>query len=444
MASVEDRWMRTVRDENGHVVLTAAGKPKKERSDRYGKGLRWLVRWREPDGTPRKMSFRTQDQAEAHKSIVEADKLRGTYIDVRAGEETFGAYATRWLADQTTDPLTRQEIGNRLRRYVEPYALWKTQLRAIKPGGVQTWLRQVADVRTSAGTPLAASTRGVVFAHVSAILNSAVQDELIGKNPARASSVNAPSAQGRKIVPWSREWVSGMHSELPEQYRVFVPLAAGLGLRQGELFGLSPDDVDWLRGWVKVRRQVKIVGARLVFAPPKGGKEREVPLPATVRDELAAYLAAHPAKEVTLPWREADGKPTTVKLAVTTRESAACNRNHFNQNVWKPAQQRVGMPSSRENGMHALRHYYASVLLDAGENIKAVSEYLGHHSATVTLNYYAHLLPTSETRTRAAIDAVLGVPGAPGVPRAMAEGGVTSMDGQNSRNSSDSAPRSAS
>jgi integrase len=74
----------------------------------------------------------------------------------------------------------------------------------------------------------------------------------------------------------------------------------------------------------------------------------------------------------------------------------------------------VGIPSERENGMHALRHYYASVLLDAGENVKAVSEYLGHHSATVTLNYYAHLMPASETRTRAAIDAVMCPQGAPG------------------------------
>lgn len=54
--------------------------------------------------------------------------------------------------------------------------------------------------------------------------------------------------------------------------------------------------------------------------------------------------------------------------------------------------------------MHALRHAYASVLLDAGESIKALSEYLGHSDPGFTVRMYTHLLPSSETRTRKAID----------------------------------------
>jgi hypothetical protein len=61
---------------------------------------------------------------------------------------------------------------------------------------------------------------------------------------------------------------------------------------------------------------------------------------------------------------------------------------------------------SRENGMHALRHFYASVLLDAGENIKALAEYLGHSDPGLTLRVYAHLLPSSQERTRKAVAAV--------------------------------------
>lgn len=49
--------------------------------------------------------------------------------------------------------------------------------------------------------------------------------------------------------------------------------------------------------------------------------------------------------------------------------------------------------------MHALRHFYASVLLDAGESIKALSEYLGHHDPSFTLRTYMHLMPNSEART---------------------------------------------
>jgi hypothetical protein len=62
--------------------------------------------------------------------------------------------------------------------------------------------------------------------------------------------------------------------------------------------------------------------------------------------------------------------------------------------------------SAREHGMHALRHFYASVLVDAGENVKAVSEYVGHSDPALTLPVYAHLMPTSRERTRKVVDRV--------------------------------------
>jgi integrase len=418
VASVEDRWFRTIQGPDG--------KPTKERTERHGVGLRWLVRWREPDGRARKQSFAKKVDADAHSATIEADKLRGTYIDVRAGKEPFGAYALRWLATQTTDPLSRENMAYRLGHYVKPYVLWRTELGKIKPGTVQAWLRALD------GAGLAESTKLVVFAHVSAVLTAAMDDELIARNPARSSSVRKPKPDVRKVVPWSREWVMAMHNGrgvgeqavrgLPARYRVFVPLGAGVGLRQGEAFALSPDDVDFLRGWVTVQRQVKIVGGRLVFALPKGRKVRKVPMPATVRDELAAHLAQFPAREVALPWEEPGGKPTTVRLAVTTAIGTVCHRNGFNSEVWRPSRVRAGIPAGRENGMHALRHYYASVLLDAGESIKAVSEYLGHSSAAFTLAVYTHLMPSSEERTRSAVDSAWR---APTVPPVAAEGGVT-------------------
>lgn len=63
--------------------------------------------------------------------------------------------------------------------------------------------------------------------------------------------------------------------------------------------------------------------------------------------------------------------------------------------------------SAREHGMHALRHFYASVLLDAGESNKAVSEYLGHSGPAMTLRVYAHLMPSSAERARRALDTVM-------------------------------------
>lgn len=74
-------------------------------------------------------------------------------------------------------------------------------------------------------------------------------------------------------------------------------------------------------------------------------------------------------------------------------------------NAWKPALSAAGVEPDRRNGFHALRHHYASVLLEAGVSIRAVAEYLGHHDPGFTLRTYAHLMPEAEDRTRTAIDA---------------------------------------
>ena len=65
-------------------------------------------------------------------------------------------------------------------------------------------------------------------------------------------------------------------------------------------------------------------------------------------------------------------------LMATTRERTVVNRSYFNARVWKPVPRAAGLPVTRANGTHALRHFYASALLGGGERIRAVSEYLGH------------------------------------------------------------------
>ena len=66
----------------------------------------------------------------------------------------------------------------------------------------------------------------------------------------------------------------------------------------------------------------------------------------------------------------------------------------------------AGLPAG--TGFHALRHYYASLLIRHGESVKAVQARLGHASAVETLDTYSHLWPDSDDRTRDATDSVLG------------------------------------
>lgn len=346
---------------------------------------RWRARYRDENGKEHAKHFPRKVDAQSWVDGVTASVVRGDYIDPKAGRTTLGAFAERWLAEQTFDPSTREAVALRWRLHIAP-TLGAHELRAIRPSTVRAWL--------SGLDHLAPSYRRVIFANLSGILSAAVDDGLIVQSPCRARTVRAPKAQQTRVQPWPVEQVQAVIDTLPGRYRALAVVAAGCGLRQGECFGLRVSDVDFLRRVLRVEQQVKIVGNRLVVARPKGGKVRTVPLPGVVSVELAEHLRLYPAG--------ADG------LIFTSREHLPLNRNYINTHVWKPALRRAGVEPTRDNGMHALRHFFASVLIDAGESPKAVAEYLGHADPGFTLRVYSHLFPASEDRARRAVDAALG------------------------------------
>ncbi|MBW4720745.1 hypothetical protein [Saccharothrix obliqua] len=93
-----------------------------------------------------------------------------------------------------------------------------------------------------------------------------------------------------------------------------------------------------------------------------------MPLPDSVLRELGAYVEEFPPVEVTLPWKEADGEPETISLILVSQYGKPVRRDGFNQYVWTTALEHAKAERTlRQDGMHALRHFYASVLLDAGE-----------------------------------------------------------------------------
>ena len=115
---------------------------------------------------------------------------------------------------------------------------------------------------------------------------------------------------------------------------------------------------------------------------------------------------------VTLPWnepgRKRHGQPVTEALMFTGHAGGAVNASTFDGGAWRPARLAAGLGADPyRNGMHALRHYFASVLLAGGVDIRALSEYLGHHDPALTLRIYAHLMPQAESRALRAVEQAL-------------------------------------
>jgi integrase len=394
VAHIEDRWYKTATVDGKTVTVPKAG---------CGKGMRYRVRYLTPDGAERSESFpdRRKREAQAFLARIQSDILAGTYIDPDAGKTTFRRYSTEWLGSASGDQNTRDRLARQFRLHVYP-AFGDKPLAAIQPASLRAWLRGLAE------SGMAASYRRNLYNDVSMIFNAAVDDRLILRNPFTAKTVKAPRYVPAKVVPWSTAQLAKFRVEVADRCRVAVDLGSGCGLRQGEIFGVSPDDLDPARPVLHVVRQVKVVRERLVFALPKGGKTREVPLPDSVAARLRAHAETYEPVAVTLPWDTLDGEPHTVRLYLTTETGEALFRTRFNGGVWKPAIRAAGIEDNRRNGMHVLRHTYASVLLDAGESVKALSLYLGHADPGFTLRVYTHLLPSSEDRTRRAIDRALG------------------------------------
>lgn len=350
---------------------------------REGRPKPWEAVYRDPDGRQRTKAFARKVDARRFLATVEADVLRGAYVDPQAGKVTFAAFAEEWLAAQTFDGKTREGVESRLRAHLLP-TFGSLELRALKPSTVQGWLG-------SASRELAPSTVRLLLATLSSILGAAVEDGLIHTNPCRARSVKAPALPDDRVVPWSVEFVEAIIAAIPERYATTAVVGAGCGLRQGETFGLRVADVDFLGQRVHVRQQVKHVrGEGNVTAPPKRGRTREVPLPDSVAQAVAEHLRAFPA--------DRDG------LLFTNEAGGPINRGSFNDRVWRPAVRAAGMEPTRDTGFHQLRHHYASVLLEAGVSVRALADYLGHADPGFTLRVYTHLMPASEDRARSAVD----------------------------------------
>jgi site-specific recombinase XerD len=128
---------------------------------------------------------------------------------------------------------------------------------------------------------------------------------------------------------------------------------------------------------------VKLVRSRLVIDRPKPSKTRVVPQPDSVAFELAEHLGT----------RQAIGED----FVFTSQAHDPLDRNYFSHGIWHRAPVEAGIEPGRDDGMHALRHFYAAVLIDAGESVKPVAEYLVHADPGFTLRPYATPCPAASS-----------------------------------------------
>ena len=340
----------------------------------------WRARHRGPDGRERARHFDRKVDAQRWLDEQTAAIITGQYVDPKAGRVTFRDYAEQWRAAQVHRPTTQAYVEGNLRRNVYP-VLGDKPLSSVLPSDVQAWVKGMT-------ATLAPSTVGTVHGVVAGIFRAAVRDRRITANPCEGTRL--PKVAKARVEPLPVETVRELEAAMPGRYRALVTLAAGTGMRQGECLGLAVDRVDFLRRTLTVDRQlVTVPGRDPYLGPPKtAASVRTIPLPQVVLDALALHLGTFPTDD----------------LVFTSSTGTPIRRTRFGE-VWRDAVKATGAPQG--TGFHALRHFYASLLIRHGESVKTVQVRLGHASAAETLDTYSHLWPDSDDRTRAAVDAVL-------------------------------------
>jgi integrase len=150
------------------------------------------------------------------------------------------------------------------------------------------------------------------------------------------------------------------------------------GLRRGELMGLHRENVDLATGVIRIERGWDDCEGEVEPKSKQG--RRKVPIPGVLRDRLTEYLM--------------DG-PTTGRIFVGARDSYDRGR---------AAARGADVP---EPTLHECRYGYASLMIAAGVNVKALSTFMGHANIRITLDQYEHLLPGAEDEAASTLDAFL-------------------------------------
>jgi len=168
----------------------------------------------------------------------------------------------------------------------------------------------------------------------------------------------------RKIIKYVR---------IPD-YKMCLELIYACGLRIGEVVKIRTSDIDGERKILTIRNG-------------KGSKDRAVPLPENILLKLREYWKTHRNRKLLFPKRKS--RDASFNRA-TTKETIA---KRTIQTAMKSALQNSGL--NKKATPHTLRHCYATHLLEAGANIKAISKFLGHKSLRPTM-IYLHLTNNAE------------------------------------------------
>jgi integrase len=334
---------------------------------------RYRARYRDSSGKEHLKRFALKRDAQRWLDQETTKRETGTWVAPRTAKTTVGQWCDVWLANYgTRKASTVRMAGVHVTKIKEEFG--NRRLDSIRPSEVRAWLVSLKE------EGYAASYISALHQRMAQVYSDAVHDGLVARSPLSRRTSPGQGKQPPYVATTAQIWA--LHDAMEPRYRAGLLLAAFAGLRLAEVCGLRVQDVDFLRGVVHPVQQYP--------AEPLKTETSRTPVP--IPQDLVLELSAH-VEDFSTTWIMCD-------------EAGRQMGPWQLQRAFRAARAEVpGLPEGFR--FHDLRHFYASLLIASGLDVKVVQARLRHASAKTTLDTYGHLWPDSDETTRAAISSVM-------------------------------------
>lgn len=325
-------------------------------------------------------------QKDAQKALTAQLALVDSGHNLGNDRATVGTYLAKWFDDWSSDKDLKRSTIDTARMHLEVYLIPRIgtmKLRELKPAKLSAVYRAIQqDGRVGGSSPLSAKTVRNIAGTLHKALSDAVENGVLTTNPAQYAK--APKYQRPPLNTYNDEQVAVFlrHCEQTNNDHLALwCLLLLIGLRRGELLGLTWADVDLVASEIQVRqtRSVNSAGETYVETPKTDAGKRYLTIDPYTLDALARLKDAHEAAGAAFGnWlseyvaTDLDGRP--VHPRAIARRFQAIARD-------------AGLPKIR---LHDGRHTALTIAVDAGVDIHVVSARAGHTRASFTADTYLH------------------------------------------------------
>lgn len=350
-------------------------------------------------------SFTGKTQKEVREAMQAAavEVQEGTFFE--PSKLTVAQWFETWLSEYCGDKkyLTVKQYRSMYETHIKP-ALGAVKLSKLTPPQVQGFYNELGRTGrtvtkrdrkgnvTTERAPLSAKTVKNIHGIMSKSFDTAMRQGLIKRNPAELATV--PKVEKKEVCPLTEEQIKAFMAACDgDEYGRIFKLIIFTGLREGEAIGLTWDCVNFESGTLKISKQLQKRPERdggYTFAPLKNDKARVLTVAPFVIQLLREQRSRQAEERLAAGegWQGWQNEKERDTALVFTKPDGI----HVDATVlykhYKRIAESIGAPESR---VHDLRHTFAVLSLQNGDDVKTVQGNLGHATAAFTLDVYGHV-----------------------------------------------------